>query len=170
LCHANAQPTASTNSPQSSSTMGLSSSNCTYLRVDLSDPKKLQHTLPPQHLGRPLILATLRGGLASPTASLSAKDSRNNRREGSISSTLPSLRSSPHQAQQRKSSNTHGPSAPRQQHEPTSFQQHHRPAPPSPLATGLQPRRLQEGYDARRRHRTSRRTRFSPLEPPATRR
>jgi hypothetical protein len=37
---------------------------------------------------------------------LSAKDSRNNRREESISSTLPSLKSPPQQAQQRKSSST----------------------------------------------------------------
>jgi hypothetical protein len=58
--------------------MGLSSSNCTYTIVAPSDPKKYQHTLPPQHQGRPLIQATLRGGLASPTASLSAKDSGKN--------------------------------------------------------------------------------------------
>jgi hypothetical protein len=37
--------------------------------VDPFDLVKLQHTLSSQHQGQPLILATLRGGLASPTAS-----------------------------------------------------------------------------------------------------
>jgi hypothetical protein len=67
---------------------------------------------PPQHLGRPLILAKLRGGLASPTASLSAKESSNKRRKEGISCTPPTPSSPSHQAQQLKASSTHGPSAP----------------------------------------------------------
>jgi hypothetical protein len=45
--------------------MELSPSNCTYTPVDPSAPMKLQQTLPSQLQGQPLILASLRGGLAS---------------------------------------------------------------------------------------------------------
>jgi hypothetical protein len=64
-----AQPAADLNGPLSSSTMGLSSSSCTNTIVDPFDPVMLQHTLSSQYQGQPLILATLRGGLASSTAS-----------------------------------------------------------------------------------------------------
>jgi hypothetical protein len=49
-------------------------------RRSLRSKEASTHT-PPQHKGRPLVLTSLRGGLASPTATLSAKDTGNKRRE-----------------------------------------------------------------------------------------
>jgi hypothetical protein len=66
------QPAAGSDSPcspLSTSTMGLSPSSCTYTIVDPSEPVR-QQTLSFQHHEQPLILASLRGGLASSTASL----------------------------------------------------------------------------------------------------
>jgi hypothetical protein len=53
--------------------MGLSPSNCTHTIVVPSDPEKLQQTLPSQFQGHPLILVTLRGGLAHPPPHSSTK-------------------------------------------------------------------------------------------------
>jgi hypothetical protein len=70
LRHGEASTHCKPGQPLSSSTMGLSPSNCTYTLVDPSASVKLQQTFSSRFQGQPLILASLRGGLASSTASL----------------------------------------------------------------------------------------------------
>jgi hypothetical protein len=131
MCRAGAQPAADPNSPLSSSTMGRSPSSCTNTIVDPSEPSKLQHTLPSQYEGHPLIPVTLRGGLASPTASLPAEDTENLtlQREQPFrpsDTEITTTRSTTTQELQ-----AHGPSAPRLQHRPDALPA----APPASTTT-----------------------------------
>jgi hypothetical protein len=108
-----------------------------HARSSISQIHRSISTPPPQHLGRPLSLATPRGAPPHPPPhSLSPKDSGNKRRKEGNSSTPPSPRSPPRQAPRLRSSIADGPSALRPQHGPPRFQQHHRPAPRPPQATG----------------------------------
>jgi hypothetical protein len=70
MCHGEAATRCKLERPLSSSTVGLSPSNCTSTLVDPSDLVKLQQTLSSRYQGQPLILTSSCGGLASSTASL----------------------------------------------------------------------------------------------------
>jgi hypothetical protein len=107
---------------------GLSPSNHTR-SLNSQSQWCISRTLPLLHRWKSLILATLRGGLASPTAShSSAKDSNIWSHYERLTSAQTTTRVTTPLSAQLKTSNTHGPSASSRQHRPC--------APPHTLNTG----------------------------------
>jgi hypothetical protein len=116
------------------------------------EPSEQQQNTPSRHQGKPLVLATLRGGLATSTASLSSAKDRYLRpqREYLLRPTFTKVTTS--QARRLKTSSTRGPSAPPRQHEPRA-----QPAAPGKPLTGRDSNydTSREGMTPRRRRRTS---------------
>jgi hypothetical protein len=149
MSHAEGATRCSPNNPQSSSTMGLSTSNCTNTIVKPSDPVKLQHTLSTQHQEQPLVLATLRGGLASPTASQLCQELRYLRPNETISSALPAPRTLQHERQHKVNNHTWALSTLTATWNKHTDRTTTTPPPPPAQTEGLKMRCLQEGYDAK---------------------